>query len=128
MGHDRAGGEASDHAASDEKRAEVVLPVDVVAAIGLEVPRGEAVGVDKIPEGMMALDIGPETARLFADRIGRARTVFWNGPMGVFEKAPFAKGTMGVAEAVAGVQGTTVIGGGDSVAAVNKAGVASKIT
>ena len=112
----------------DEKRAEVVLPVDVVAAIGLEVPRGEAVGVDKIPEGMMALDIGPETARLFADRIGRARTVFWNGPMGVFEMAPFASGTLAVARAIAACPGLTVVGGGDSVAALNQAGVADKVT
>jgi phosphoglycerate kinase len=76
----------------------------------------------------MGLDIGPETARLYAELLADAKTVVWNGPMGVFEVAPFAAGTMAVAKAVAGVHGTTIIGGGDSVAAVHAAGVADKIT
>jgi phosphoglycerate kinase len=76
----------------------------------------------------MGLDIGPETTALYASIIATAKTVVWNGPMGVFEMAPFAAGTMGVAQAVAAVDGTTIIGGGDSVAAVNAAGVADRIT
>ena len=69
----------------------------------------------------MGLDIGPETARLYAGLLADAKTVVWNGPMGVFEVAPFANGTMAVANAVAAVKGTTIIGGGDSVAAINAA-------
>ena len=76
----------------------------------------------------MGLDIGPETVALYANVIGRAKTVVWNGPMGVFEMPPFAAGTIGVANAVADVHGTTIIGGGDSVAAVVQAGVADKMT
>ncbi len=76
----------------------------------------------------MGLDIGPETTALYTSIIATAKTVVWNGPMGVFELAPFAAGTMAVARAVAAVQGTTIIGGGDSVAAVNAAGVAGSIT
>ena len=76
----------------------------------------------------MALDIGPKTAELFAAEIATARTVVWNGPMGCFEMAPFANGTMTVAKAVAGTRCVSIIGGGDSVAAINKSGLADKIT
>src|SRR4029450_2524642 len=76
----------------------------------------------------MGLDIGPDTTMQYARLIADAKTVVWNGPMGVFEVDAFAAGTLGVAKAVAGVTGTTIIGGGDSVAAVNKAGVADRIT
>ena len=76
----------------------------------------------------MGLDIGPKTAARYAEVIGRAKTVVWNGPMGVFEIDAFAAGTNAVAQAVAGVQGTTIIGGGDSISAVTKAGVASRIS
>ena len=76
----------------------------------------------------MGLDIGPQTVRLFSRHHRGRQTVVWNGPMGVFEMAPFAAGTMGVAHAVASVKGTTIIGGGDSVAAVIKAGVADRMT
>jgi len=76
----------------------------------------------------MGLDIGPETARLYAGLLSDAKTVVWNGPMGVFEVAPFAKGTLAVANAVAAVKGTTIIGGGDSVAAINAANVADRMT
>ncbi|MGA3196564.1 MAG: phosphoglycerate kinase [Terriglobales bacterium] len=82
-----------------------------------------------IPDNMMALDIGPETIEAFSDEIARARTIVWNGPMGVFEMPPFAKGTNKIANAVAENAGaTTIVGGGDSVAAVKAAGVADKIT
>jgi phosphoglycerate kinase len=76
----------------------------------------------------MGLDIGPATARGYARVLGDAKTVVWNGPMGVFEIDAFAKGTLAVAEAVANVKGTTIVGGGDSIAAVTKAGVADRIT
>ena len=76
----------------------------------------------------MGLDIGPKTAQVYADAIRDAKTVVWNGPMGVFEMDAFARGTVAVAQAVAAVNGTTIVGGGDSIAAVNKAGVAAKIT
>jgi phosphoglycerate kinase len=76
----------------------------------------------------MALDIGPATARAYAERLAGGKTVFWNGPMGVFEKGPFAAGTMAVAKAVAGSGALSVIGGGDSVSAVNQAGVAGAIS
>ena len=115
---------------AEEKKVEVLLPVDVVVASGLDAGANDTqvVKSDKIPEDKMALDIGPETARGFADRVTRARTVFWNGPMGVFEKRPFAAGTLAVANAIAACKGLTVVGGGDSVAAINEAGVAQKIS
>jgi phosphoglycerate kinase len=80
-----------------------------------------------IEPGWMGLDIGPESAQAYAGRIAGARTVFWNGPMGAFELAPFAGGTLAVAEAVAECTGHTVVGGGDSVAAVTQAGLAGRI-
>jgi phosphoglycerate kinase len=113
---------------AEEKKTDVLLPVDAVCASGLDDAAGEVFRADKIPSGKMALDIGPETARGFADRIARAKTVFWNGPVGVFEKKPFSAGTLAVARAVAACKGLTVVGGGDSVAAVNQAGVADKVT
>lgn len=113
---------------AQQSRVEVLLPVDVVVADGLKSPSGQAVSVDEIPEGQMALDIGPRTAKLFADRVVGARTVFWNGPLGAFEHAPFAAGTLAMASAMAACGGLTVVGGGDSVAAVNEAGVADRIS
>ena len=84
---------------------------------------------EAIPADWMALDIGPETIELFSQEIARARTIVWNGPMGVFEMDAFAKGTMKIAHAVADNAGaTSIVGGGDSVAAVKKAGVADRIT
>jgi phosphoglycerate kinase len=109
--------------------AEVLLPVDhVVAAEFAETARAEAVDGIDVPEGKIAMDIGPKTVALFKERISKAKTVVWNGPMGVFEFPAFAKGTMEIAKAVADCKGTTVVGGGDSVAAVNKFGLAEKIT
>jgi phosphoglycerate kinase len=88
----------------------------------------KVVPVGEIPEGWMGLDIGPQTADLFAGRLAGARTIFWNGPMGVFELEPFAGGTLEVARAVAASDAVSIVGGGDSVAAVNAAGVADQIT
>jgi phosphoglycerate kinase len=110
----------------------LVLPVDVVVASEMEEDAGtETVPVDGIPQGKMGLDIGPETVEVFRGKISDARTIFWNGPMGVFEIDAFAGGTEGVARAVAEASGggaTSVIGGGDSVAAVNKLGLDDEMT
>jgi phosphoglycerate kinase len=114
---------------AEESNVDVLLPRDVVAAAGIKADSGRVVQAMMVPEDLAALDIGPETARGFADAIARAKTIFWNGPMGVFESDPFAGGTLAVAKAVAGAQGAlSVVGGGDSVAAVHKSGVADKIT
>jgi phosphoglycerate kinase len=114
-----------------QRNVKILLPVDHVVA---EKPDLNAlvktVGEGQpIPDNLMALDIGPKTVDIFSDEISRARTIVWNGPMGVFEVSPFAKGTFKVAEAVAENPGaTSIVGGGDSVAAVHAAGVADKIT
>ena len=105
----------------------LVLPVDAVVADGLDSAQGRAVGVREIPAGQMGLDIGPNTVARFTEALSGARTIVWNGPMGVFEKKPFAAGTLALAKAVAGSPAFTVIGGGDTVAAVAQAGVAEKI-
>lgn len=105
------------------------LPVDCVVANAFEASATNFVTtVQEIPEGWMALDIGPASATLFAETLRDAKTVIWNGPMGVFEMDAFSRGTYAVAEAVANCYATTVIGGGDTDAAVNKAGVASKVS
>jgi phosphoglycerate kinase len=107
----------------------VVLPTDVVAADEFaEGAETQVAPFDALPEGWLGLDIGPETRDDFARRIRAARTVFWNGPMGVFEWEPFAAGTKTVAEAVAAVDGYTVVGGGDSVRAVNELGLDDDIS
>ncbi len=106
------------------------LPVDHVVAPRLDAGAPAetlAVGDPAIAD-RMGLDIGPKTVARYADIIRTAKTVVWNGPMGVFEIEAFAAGTIGVARAVAAVQGTTIIGGGDSVAAVTRAGVADRLT
>ncbi len=104
------------------------LPVDVVAATGPDSADGvRTVGVREIPDELMGLDIGPLTVAQFGGALQGARTVVWNGPMGVFEKPPFAAGTLGVARAVAGCGGFSVIGGGDTIAAVGQAGVRDRI-
>jgi phosphoglycerate kinase len=108
---------------------DVVLPVDVLAASAFEEDaQTQVVPYDRLPEGWFGLDIGPETRRLFAERIAAARTVFWNGPMGVFEWPRFAGGTQAVAEAVAGVDGLTVVGGADSVRALQELGLADRVS
>ncbi|HTB77154.1 MAG TPA: phosphoglycerate kinase [Polyangiaceae bacterium] len=112
-----------------DRGVEVLLPVDVVVAASTGASKGATVRVDAVPAGEMALDIGPESVRAFAARFADAKTIFWNGPMGLFEKAPFAAGTFGVARAIADAKGFTVVGGGDSAAAVYAAGddVAAKM-
>lgn len=108
---------------------ELLLPVDVMAAPEFKNDASVRIaGVNDIADGEMALDIGPETSRLYAAAIADSRTVLWNGPMGVFEMPTFAAGTNAVARAVAEVCGTTIIGGGDSVAAVEQAGLARRMT
>jgi phosphoglycerate kinase len=109
-------------------RAEVLVPVDVVAAAAFE-PAAETrvVAADAVPSGWLGLDVGPATREAFAARIASARTVFWNGPMGVFEWPRFAEGTRAVAEAVASCAGRTVVGGGDSVRALEELGLADAI-
>jgi phosphoglycerate kinase len=104
-----------------EHGVEIVLPVDVVVAAEVdENAETMVVAAAAIPADQKGLDIGPETVELFRDKLTDARTVVWNGPMGVFELAPFAEGTRQVALAIAGVDGTTVVGGGDSAAAIRQ--------
>jgi phosphoglycerate kinase len=104
------------------------LPVDVVVASGIDAVSGlRTVGIREIPEDLMGLDIGPATVTQFAGALKGARTIIWNGPMGVFEKERFAAGTLGVARAVADSGAFSVIGGGDTIAAVRQAGVMDKI-
>jgi phosphoglycerate kinase len=105
----------------------LVLPVDAVVADGLDSAQGRTVGIREIPTGQMGLDIGPRTVERFTAALGDARTIVWNGPMGVFEKPAFAAGTLALARAVAKSSAFTVIGGGDTVAAVTQAGVADQI-
>jgi phosphoglycerate kinase len=107
----------------------VLLPTDVVAASAFD-PDAESkvVDEDEVPEGWLGLDIGPETQARFAEHIKRARTIFWNGPMGVFEWERFAEGTRAVARAVAEADAFSVIGGGDSVRAVQELGLADRIS
>jgi phosphoglycerate kinase len=108
---------------------EVVLPRDVVAASEFaEDAETQVAPYDALPDGWLGLDIGPETRRDFAERIGRARTVFWNGPMGVFEWPRFAEGTRAVGEAVAAVDGFTVVGGADSARALRELGLDDRVS
>jgi phosphoglycerate kinase len=112
-----------------EARAELSLPRDLVIAerLAADAETRTIDGVD-VPDGMMGLDIGPRTAAEYRDVIAGAGTVFWNGPMGAFEVEPFAAGTLAVAQAVADAPGTTVVGGGDSAAALQKFGLADRVT
>jgi phosphoglycerate kinase len=102
----------------------IVLPRDIVVAEKFAADAATAtVAATEIPDGWLGLDIGPSTVAAFAEALSGARTVFWNGPMGVFEMAPFAAGTRGVADAITKVDGFTVVGGGDSAAAVRTLGI-----
>ena len=112
-----------------ETGCELLLPSDVIAADAFSAEAATQITpVDQIPAGWMGLDVGPDTVALYAERIRSAKTVLWNGPMGAFEMPPFAEGTRAVAEAVAECSGTTVVGGGDSVAAITQFGFADRVT
>ena len=114
---------------AEKKGVKILLPIDNVVADHFgEDATGEVVDSDKIPDDRMGMDIGPKTVALFDEAIKGAKTVFWNGPMGVFEMDQFAKGTEAVARAVADSDCTSIIGGGDSVAAINKFNLADKMS
>jgi phosphoglycerate kinase len=115
--------------AGSDGRAQLELPSDLVVAdrFAAEADHRTLDGID-VPDGWMGLDVGPKTAQRYADVIAQAGTVFWNGPMGAFELEPFAAGTRAVAEAVADAPGTTVVGGGDSAAAIQQFGLADRVT
>lgn len=120
-------------AKAEEKGVKILLPVDVVAAPDFPNPIDAPIDVtvfaaDAIPADMEGLDIGPKTAELYADAVKSAKTVVWNGPMGVFENPTLAKGTIAVAKALAETDAVTIIGGGDSAAAVNTLGFGDKMT
>ena len=111
------------------KGVDMMLPVDTIVADKFDVnAKTDVVPCEHIPAGWMGLDIGPTTRMLFADKIRTAKTVIWNGPMGVFEMAPFSEGTKAVARAMADSEATTIIGGGDSAAAVKQMGFADAMT
>jgi phosphoglycerate kinase len=115
-------------ASAEKAGVKIMLPVDNVAADAFSNDANiQTVGAD-IPAGWMALDIGPEATKAYAAEIAGAKTVVWNGPMGCFEMSNFAAGTMGVCQAVADADCVSIIGGGDSVSAVNKSGLADKMS
>ena len=113
---------------ADEQGVKLMLPVDNMAADAFSAEANTKVVGDSIADGWMALDIGPETIELYCNEVASAKTVVWNGPMGCFEMEPFAKGTFSVCEAVAKSDSVSIIGGGDSVAAVNLSGVADQMS
>ena len=107
----------------------MLLPTDVVVADKFAADANtKVVSVDEIPEGWMGLDIGPDSVASFQKELNECKSVIWNGPMGVFEMDAFAKGTFAIADTLANLNGITIIGGGDSVAAVEKAGLADKMS
>jgi len=111
-----------------ERGIEFLLPTDLVVADSFEAPKEiRTVPADAVPQGFLALDVGPDTRAAFAAAIATAKTLFWNGPLGVFEKPPFDAGTRAVAQALAGCPGFTLIGGGETVAAAHQAGVAGQL-
>ena len=111
---------------AQKQGVDLVLPMDVIAAQGVSSPEGKNVEVDKIPHNLMGLDIGEETREVFINIIFSARTIFWNGPLGVFEEKPFRKGTEMIAKAMSESDAFTVVGGGDSVVLINDLGIADK--
>ena len=128
---DEAGQETARRAvaACDEHGCELLLPVDIVCGREFSATGEQRTfPLEAIEDGWMGLDVGPRTVEQYSARIATARTVFWNGPMGAFELAPYASGTMAIAAALAACPGTTVVGGGDSVAALTAAGLADAVT
>ncbi|MGB5810050.1 MAG: phosphoglycerate kinase [Polyangiales bacterium] len=113
-------------AAAEQSEVDLVLPIDVRVGSGVEDTASDTTGIERIPADAMALDIGPATENLYRDRLRRAQSVFWNGPMGLFENPAFAEGTLAVARAAADCPGFSVVGGGDSVAAVMQANLADR--
>ena len=109
-----------------EREVQLILPVDVVVAESFDADSGKPTETSAIRDEEMALDVGPQTVRNFGERLRRAKSVFWNGPMGLFERPAFAEGSIGVARAMADCQGFTVVGGGDSVAAAQQTGLTEK--
>jgi phosphoglycerate kinase len=112
---------------AEERGVHIDIPTDVVIARSLDSTTAQVVPVDTIPADQAIFDIGPETVARYCRQIASARTVFWNGPMGVFERGPFANGTLGIAGCVADATAYTVVGGGDSLAAIDAVGVAEHI-
>ncbi len=112
---------------AERKGVAIVLPSDVVVASGLDATSGETVKIGAVPDGHMALDVGPGTVEAIRNHVLGAKTVFWNGPMGLFESPAFSAGTDGVARALVDSNAFTVVGGGDSAAAVRKSGLADKV-
>ena len=112
---------------AEERGVHIDIPTDVVIARSLDSTTAQVVPVDTIPADQAIFDIGPETVARYCRQIASARTVFWNGPMGVFERGRFANGTLGIARCVADATAYTVVGGGDSLAAIDAAGVAEHI-
>jgi phosphoglycerate kinase len=115
-------------AKASQRKVAIELPVDHVVAPGLDSTDAQVTPVDKTPVDRMGLDIGPETALRYSKIIRQAKTIVWNGPMGVFENPAFAKGTFAIARAVAEAHAFSIVGGGDSAAAVSQSGMESKIT
>ena len=113
---------------ASDKKVSIELPVDHLVAAGLDSLEAQVTSVERTPPDAMGLDIGPETIRRYSEMIRQARTIVWNGPMGVFENPKFAQGTFAIARAVAGASAFSIVGGGDSAAAVAQSGVESKIT
>jgi phosphoglycerate kinase len=111
---------------AEDRGIKVLLPDDVVVADSLDAPRGKIVRANEVPADALALDIGPLTAEAYRRVILGAKALFWNGPMGLFERAPFAEGSLAIARAGADCPGFTVVGGGDSVSAVNQSGLADR--
>jgi phosphoglycerate kinase len=112
---------------AEEQGVLVAVPTDVVTALSLDSTQTNVASVQAIPGDQAIFDIGPETVARYCQQIARARSVFWNGPMGVFEREPFASGTLGIAHCVADASAYTVVGGGDSLAALEAAGVGERI-
>jgi phosphoglycerate kinase len=112
---------------AEARGVRILAPTDVVTAGSLDSTKATVAAIDAIPADEAIFDIGPATVARYCEQIAGARTVFWNGPMGVFERTPFASGTLGIARCVADARAFTVVGGGDSLAAIDASGVAERI-